>query len=71
MPLFVFQFDPVCKFGKFINFGLGTVRSERVKLHFNTNNNFIMGRLGLRLNIFAIVILPFVCSNLRLVFSLL
>ena len=28
--LFVFQFYPVCKFGEFINFGLGTVRSERV-----------------------------------------
>ena len=28
MVLFVF---PVCNFGKFINFGLGTVRSERVK----------------------------------------
>ena len=29
--LFVFQFYPVCNFGGFINFGLGTVRSERVK----------------------------------------
>ena len=29
--LFVFQFYPVCNFGQFINFGLGTVRSERVK----------------------------------------
>ena len=27
---FVFQFYPVCNFGKFINFGLGTVRRERV-----------------------------------------
>ena len=26
-----FQFYPVCNFGGFINFGLGTVRSERVK----------------------------------------
>ena len=32
--LFVFQFYPVCNFGKFINFGLGTVRSERVKQQF-------------------------------------
>ena len=29
--LSVFQFYPVCNFGKFINCGLGTVRSERVK----------------------------------------
>ena len=29
--LFVFQFYPVCNFGKFISFGLGTIRSERVK----------------------------------------
>ena len=29
--LFVFQFYPVCNFGKFVNFGLGTVRIERVK----------------------------------------
>ena len=28
--LFVFQFYPVCNFGKFIRFGLGIVRSERV-----------------------------------------
>ena len=26
--LFVFQFSPGCNFGKFVNFGLGTVRSE-------------------------------------------
>ena len=29
--LFVFQFYSVCDFGKFISFGLGTIRSERVK----------------------------------------
>ena len=29
--LFVFQFYPLCNFGKFISFGLGTVRRERVK----------------------------------------
>ena len=29
--LLVFQFSPVLNFGKFINFELGTVRSERVK----------------------------------------
>ena len=28
--LVVFQFYSVCNFGKFINFGLGTVRSEKV-----------------------------------------
>ena len=32
LVLFVFQFFPVCNFGKFLNFGVGTVRSERVKL---------------------------------------
>ena len=31
LVLFVFQFHPVCNFGKFISFGLGAVRSERVK----------------------------------------
>ena len=30
MVLFVFQFYPVINFGQFINFGFGTVRSERV-----------------------------------------
>ena len=32
MVLFVLQFSPVCNFGKFDHFGLGTVRSERVIL---------------------------------------
>ena len=27
--MFVFQISPVCNFGKFINFGLATVRSTR------------------------------------------
>ena len=31
MVLLAFQFYPVFNFGKFINFGLGTVRGERVK----------------------------------------
>ena len=31
MVLFAFQFYPVCNCGKFITFGLGFVRSERVK----------------------------------------
>ena len=30
--LVVFQFYPVCNFGKLINFGLGTVRCERFKI---------------------------------------
>ena len=30
--LFVFRFYLVCNFGIFVNFGLGTVRSERVKV---------------------------------------
>ena len=32
--LFVFQFYSVCNFGKFINFGLDTVRSERFNCFF-------------------------------------
>ena len=28
MVLFVFQFYPVCYFGKFVRFGLGTVRNK-------------------------------------------
>ena len=31
MVLFVFQFYPVCNFGKFISYGFGTVQSEKVK----------------------------------------
>ena len=34
MVLFVFQSYPFCYFGKYINFALGTVRSERVKCFF-------------------------------------
>ena len=30
LGLFVFQFYPVCNFEKFISFGLGAVKSERV-----------------------------------------
>ena len=33
--LFVYQFHPDCDFGRFINFGLGTVRSERIKYFFH------------------------------------
>ena len=29
VALFVFQFYPACKFGKFVDFGLGTIGSER------------------------------------------
>ena len=29
--MFVFQFYPVCNFAKFISFGLGTVKNQRVK----------------------------------------
>ena len=31
MVLVVFQLYSVCHFGKLVNFGLGSVRSERVK----------------------------------------
>ena len=34
MEQFVFQFYPVCNFEKFINFGLGAVRSETNFVHF-------------------------------------
>ena len=30
--LFVVQFEAVCNFGKYINFGLGIVRSERINV---------------------------------------
>ena len=33
--LFIFQFYPGFNFGKFISFGLGTVRSERVTARVN------------------------------------
>ena len=33
--VFVSQFYSVCNFGKFINFGLGIVRSERVNIQWN------------------------------------
>ena len=54
--LFVFQFCQVCNFGKFIftSFGLGTVRSERVKfcyfnLMFNVNSTALSRRMtGIR-----------------------
>ena len=36
MVLFVFLFYSVCNFGKFIKFGLGTVRSESVTLSHNS-----------------------------------
>ena len=32
----VFQFSQVRKFGKFVNFGLGTVRSEMVRLKYSS-----------------------------------
>ena len=31
MELFIFQCYPGCNFGKFVNFGLGTIGGERVK----------------------------------------
>ena len=30
VELFILQFSPVCNFGKYINFGIGTVGTERV-----------------------------------------
>ena len=33
--LFVFQFSPVCNFGKVINFGRGTITSVTVKQEAN------------------------------------
>ena len=47
--LFVFQFYPVCNFGKFISFGLGTVRSERLKRQAQTSKRMMTSnRLGKR-----------------------
>ena len=37
--LFVFQFYPISNFGKFINFGLGTIRSERVNVPVGVSTN--------------------------------
>ena len=34
MVLYVFQFYPVCYFGKVTSVGLGAVRSERIKIVF-------------------------------------
>ena len=39
-----FNFTQFCKFGKFIFFGLGTVRSERVKRFFFSGND--LGSVG-------------------------
>ena len=36
LVLFVFQFYAVCNFGKFVNFGLSTVRRERINSRKNT-----------------------------------
>ena len=49
--LFGFQFYPVYNFGKFINFGLGTVRSDRVKicpkqLTNSLNHNYLFGPIS-------------------------
>ena len=47
MELFVFQVYPICNFGKFVNFGLGTVWRERAKPSFPQNNdNGIFARVG-------------------------
>ena len=36
MVHFLFQYYPFCNFGKFINFGLSTVRSERVNIIYSS-----------------------------------
>ena len=48
MVLLVIQFCPVCNFGKFINFGLGTVRSERVKIYYTPISMFLFQIRGLQ-----------------------
>ena len=40
--LFVFQFYPASNFGKFISFGLGNVRSERVEVFTNGDSFNLM-----------------------------
>ena len=42
--LFAFQFYPVCHFGKCVNFGPGTVRSEWVKLCHSINEACVRWR---------------------------
>ena len=46
VALFVFQFYTVCNFGKFITSGLGTVRSERVKVADNSSKHFFLYESG-------------------------
>ena len=38
--LFVSQFYPVCNFGKFIDFGFGNVKSERVNENIDGNTTW-------------------------------
>ena len=48
MALFVFRFSPVCNFGKFFSFGLGTVRSEVINFQNETpfsEFSFMVARL--------------------------
>ena len=45
----MFQFSPVCNFGKFIYFGLGTVRSVRLNMSLKTLTN-----IGHNINIYQV-----------------
>ena len=49
--LFVFYFYSVYNFGKFISFGLGTVRNERI----NNNLNFLNVIGALKVLYFALI----------------
>ena len=51
LVLFVFYFYSVCNFGKFLNFGLGTIRNERV----NNNRNFLNVIGALKVLYFALI----------------
>ena len=62
MVLFVFQFDPICNFAEFINFGLANARSERV-------TNFCQGKKLLVTLLFMVHLTADECIFLRTVFN--
>ena len=52
VPLFVLQIYPVCNFGKCINFGLATVKSERKKKTFVPKLTYNTEGVGANFNSF-------------------
>ena len=45
--LLIFQFSPACNSGKFINFRLGTVRSQRIKVETGRGDNLRLFKITL------------------------